>query len=649
MKVHARKRETLNQAREYLRAGFSIIPLQQRSKKPALPSWREFQKRLPTEKELEAWFGNGDKYNIGILTGSISGIAALDADSAEAVEWCEGNLPRTPTVQTARGRHYYFKFRPGLKNSVNVNGLKLDVRGEGGYVVAPPSEHETGAVYAWVEDRDLDDLSPAELPEIVLAKTDLDKTPVRTLLEDGAVIGQRNDSVTRIAGALFAKGLNYDEALSLCLAWNQRNSPPLPEREVKTTVESIFQRHLKNHEAQNEHEPAPAKKGTPIIKQPTMAPISLKELLAKPETPVNWLVEGIFPAGGLSCVVGKPKTGKSTLARQETLAIARGDDFLGRKTQQGPVVYYALEEKETEIRKHFLDMGVEGDEPIYSYSGGATKDAIEQIGATIHEVRPVLVIIDPLFRLVRVKDGNDYAQMTQAIEPILRMARDTGAHLQFVHHAPKAEREEAGDAVLGSTAIFASVDTLFLIKRHESYRTIQTIQRYGDDIPETTLIFDKESRTITLGGGKEKADLNGVKEAIADYLSRQAEPVTEAVIGSDVEGRTALKRKALRALVAEEKVIRHGKGGRIDPFRYALPDVPDVPDVPEESSPGEQELSTDTPDGSCSDVPGIPLKTGNNKQETPDGLEITERSSCSRNPQDGSCSQEEFDLLEGEF
>ncbi len=641
-----KKPDTLSFAKEYVQAGFSVIPLKSRSKIPAVP-WRELQKRLPTEEELERWFGNGSLYNIGILTGSISGIAIVDADSDEAVAWCEANLPKTPTVQTARGRHYYFKFRPGLKNSVKVNGLNLDVRGEGGYVVAPPSEHETGAIYTWINGRGLKDIPLAELPEIVLAKTSLDKTPVRTLLDGGTVKGQRNDSLARIAGALFAKGLDYDEALSLCLAWNQRNSPPLPEREVKTTVESIFKRHIRNHGTENES--SPAKKGMPVIniKQPSMAPIPLKELFAKPEIEVNWLVEGIFPAGGLSCIVGKPKTGKSTLARQEALAIARGDDFLGRNTQQGPVVIYSLEEKESEIKKHFREMGAEGEEPIYSYSGGATKDAIEQIGAAIHEVHPVLVVIDPLFRLVRVKDGNDYAQMTQAIEP-----RDTGAHLQFVHHAPKAEREEAGDAVLGSTAIFASVDTLLLIKRHESYRTIQTVQRYGNDILETTLIFDKESRTITLGGGKEEADLNGAKEAIADYLSKQAEPVTEAAIGADVEGRTALKRKALRALVSGQKVIRYGKGGRKDPFRYALPGVPDVPavpDVPEEVQTREHEPFTEVPAGSCSDVPGIPLKIGNNKQETPDGPEITEKSSCSRNPHDDSCSQEDFDLLEGEF
>lgn len=647
-----KKTNTLSIAKEYLRRGFSVIPLLPKSKKPAIVSWREFQKRLPTEEVLTSWFGNGSRNNIGIVTGAISGLAVLDADSAEAVEWCETNLLQTPIVKTARGRHYYFKYRPGIRNSVNINGLKLDLRGDGGYVVAPPSVHESGIDYEWIEGQGLDDLPLADLPEILLAKTGLYKSPVRTLLTQGTVKGQRNDSLARIAGALFAKGLDYDEAISLCLAWNQRNAPLLPEREIKNTVESIFKTHLMNHGSETEFECTQEKKWTQDVKQPSMAPISLKELFAKPETPVNWLVDGIFPVGGLSGVVGKPKTGKSTLARQQAVAIAGGDDFLGRRTHQGPVIYYALEEKESEVKKHFTDMGAKGDEPIYCYSGGATKDSIKQIGAAIREIRPVLIIVDPLFRLVRVKDGNDYAQMTQAIEPILRMARDTGAHVQFLHHAPKAAREEAGDAVLGSTAIFASVDTLLLIKRHEDYRTVQTVQRYGEDLPETTLIFDKDSRTITLGGGKEEEDLNGAKEAITDYLSKQAEPVTEAVIGSDVEGRTALKRKALRALVSEKRLIRHGKGGRKDPFRYArlgVPDVLSVPDVPENPDSWEHEPQGHTGESSCSDVPGIPINTGNNKQNGLDIDKNAEKSSCSQYPHNGSCSQEDFDLSEGEF
>lgn len=218
------KSDTLSIAKAYRKAGFSVIPLLPKSKKPAI-QWREYQKRLPTEEELEAWFGNRSRNNIGVVTGSISGLAVLDADSAEAVAWCEANLPKTPTVKTARGRHYYFKFMPGLKNSVKVNGLKSDVRGEGGYVAAPCSVHESGAIYHWGEGRSLDDITLAEFPAHLLTGKNKEASAATESKNNGkygqaalaselakiasATVGTRNDTLNRAAfslGSLVAGG-----------------------------------------------------------------------------------------------------------------------------------------------------------------------------------------------------------------------------------------------------------------------------------------------------------------------------------------------------------------------------------------------------------------------------------------------------------
>lgn len=250
------KPDTIFQAKEYVRRGLSVIPLHPRSKKPAIPSWREYQKRPPTQEELERRFGNGSHYNIGILTGSVSGIAVLDADSAEAVAWCEANLPKTPTVQTARGRHYYFKYRSGLRNTVKINNGKLDLRGEAGYVVAPFSEHETGVIYAWLEGRDLDDLPLAEFPSELFAVKG-GKTSITNELKPGtpygqaalaselarlsaAVEGERNDNLNRSAfslGSLVAGGeLDKGQVAAALLA--AAISIGLPEAEARATIKS---------------------------------------------------------------------------------------------------------------------------------------------------------------------------------------------------------------------------------------------------------------------------------------------------------------------------------------------------------------------------------------------------------------------------
>src|SRR4030066_861832 len=79
--------EILDAAREYVSRGFSVFPLQENGKKPAVPSWKEYQTRKTTDAELVTWFGNGNpnNYNIGIVTGAISGITVVDFDTPEAI------------------------------------------------------------------------------------------------------------------------------------------------------------------------------------------------------------------------------------------------------------------------------------------------------------------------------------------------------------------------------------------------------------------------------------------------------------------------------------------------------------------------------------------------------------------------------------
>jgi hypothetical protein len=100
-----------NYAKYYVhKKGFSVIPIKPKSKKPALPSWKEYQERKPNDKELKKWFNSGNSLNIGIVTGKISNIIVVDLDSEEAVKYAEENLPKTPTVKTRKGQHLYFQY-----------------------------------------------------------------------------------------------------------------------------------------------------------------------------------------------------------------------------------------------------------------------------------------------------------------------------------------------------------------------------------------------------------------------------------------------------------------------------------------------------------------------------------------------------------
>jgi hypothetical protein len=302
----------------------------------------------------------------------------------------------------------------------------------------------------------------------------------------------------------------------------------------------------------------------------TMTLTPLGDLLAEADTTVEWIVDDRLPAGGIGILTAKPKVGKSTLARQLALAVARGEPFLGRSTAKGAVIYLALEEKRSEVRKHFLAMGATKEDEIYIFASTAPADALAQIRAIIEDQRPALLIIDPLFRFMRVRDSNDYAQVTQALEPIVALARETGAHVLCVHHEGKGDRP-GGDAILGSTAIFGAVDTALSMKRTERYRTISSVQRYGNDLEETTLRFDPATRITTLGETREREEELRIGEGILAFLETKKTPVTEAEIDEEVEGRRAIRKRALRQLVKEERVSRLGRGGKGDPYRYGMP------------------------------------------------------------------------------
>ena len=239
-------------AKEYVyKFGYSVIPVG-RDKKPII-DWKEYQTRYPTDEELEAWFSDG-KNNIAIVTGPISEIAVLDIDGEEGEESIKQNrlyLPPTPCVKTGKGYHYYFKYQDGVRNFTK-RYPGIDLRGEGGYVLAPPSTHPSGMKYEWLIPLDS---NLSELPEWVLKekKEIKEKEPgwVEKLLE-GVEEGQRNDTLARLAGHYFGKKLSLEETKKILLDWNKRNRPPLDETELIRTVESIYKTDIRNKPIEKE-------------------------------------------------------------------------------------------------------------------------------------------------------------------------------------------------------------------------------------------------------------------------------------------------------------------------------------------------------------------------------------------------------------
>ena len=95
--------------------------------------------------------------------------------------------------------------------------------------------------------------------------------------------------------------------------------------------------------------------------------MSVADLLCEPPEAERWLVDGIVPCGALTLVSAAPKVGKSTPMRCLSMAVARGRPWLGRPAVQGPVLYLCLEDKRSEVRRHYAAMGAQPSDPIYLY------------------------------------------------------------------------------------------------------------------------------------------------------------------------------------------------------------------------------------------------------------------------------------------
>ena len=294
--------------------------------------------------------------------------------------------------------------------------------------------------------------------------------------------------------------------------------------------------------------------------------ISVGDLLSEPPDEARWQVEGLLPRGGISILGARPKVGKSTLARNLALCVARGTPFLDRTTQPGPVGYLALEEKRSEVQRHFQQMGA-ANESIYVHFGMAPQDGLTATRELIARYQLALLIVDPLLRLIRVKDSNSYAEVTKAFERYVQLARSTDCHILFAHHMVKNERT-GGEGILGSTAIFGAVDTAIMMNNRERIRTIETIQRYGQDLAPTILAYDRSTGLLACDRTVTDHQQDALTGKVCAVLAQG--PMNETEVRSALGGDQTEVAKALRRLVEQDIVVRSGAGRKGSPYRYQL-------------------------------------------------------------------------------
>lgn len=251
-----------NAAIELAEQGYSVIPVDRATKKPCIP-WKEYQSRIATEEEIESWWEQFPEANVAIITGGISCLAVVDADSDTGIEWMLKHCTKTTVyAKTGKGKHAYYTYpyHTAVKNAVKI-APDVDVRGEGGYVVAPPSIHASGKQYEWeIVGGGWDDLPEFEpingfktlFDESTGEKTkggnlNVNLSGVKTApINTGVEKGSRNNTLAQLVGKWAKAGLEIDEIDILAKEWNKKNAPPLGAKEVDATLRSIWKRHFEN-------------------------------------------------------------------------------------------------------------------------------------------------------------------------------------------------------------------------------------------------------------------------------------------------------------------------------------------------------------------------------------------------------------------
>lgn len=243
-------------AERYRARGWSVLPVRPREKRP-LVKWEALQTTPPTREQVAGWYRRWPDANVGIVTGEISNLIVIDVDpkhggddSLERLERRHGPMPATvEAISGGGGRHLYFA-HPGtpLRNRAGLE-QGIDLRGDGGYIVAPPSIHPSGNPYVWRKGHSPDEISLAPLPRwlygaLTGARVGRSVADWRRLVREGVSEGERNATIASLTGHLLWHGVDPEVALELMLAWNRmRCHPPLDDPEVAQVVDSITRLH----------------------------------------------------------------------------------------------------------------------------------------------------------------------------------------------------------------------------------------------------------------------------------------------------------------------------------------------------------------------------------------------------------------------
>lgn len=593
----------LDEALQLRGRGLSVIPVHSpgmplppgaseadAGKRP-LVAWARYQTASPEFAEVREWWRRWPSANLGIVTGPVSGLVVVDIDPAgfDVLKEWEPVLPKTWRARTGRGgAHLFFKFPVG-ESIPSVNGLLpgIDVKAEGGFVVASPSRHANRQTYEW-EISPFDGAPLAPLPTFLLA---LIRARASSNGRRGGGVrvpetipeGERNAYLWRRARAL-RRWLAPDKILAdLATANATHCKPPLPEAEVREIAAKAFSQADRSDfgarwqtDAHSEGEGSPSASHGPhdsflppkgeLGEGTNFRPLSAADMLAEEVEPLRWVWEPFLAEGMLALLVAFMKLGKSTLTYALAVAVAQGKPFLGFPTKQGGVLILAVEEHPRDVKRRLRRFGMRPEDPIYAHMGPLpdserTRNALR---AFIKDNGIALVVLDTLGRYWRVNDENDNAQVTRKLSPLLDLAHESEAAFLLVHHERKSGGED-GRGIRGASALFGLVDQALMLERRQggspTQRVLRTLGRYEETPRELVVEWDGDANEYRLVG---TPDGDAAKLKVWGALSDEPQDV------SALAEKTGLTKKQVRRALEAlgESIVCEGRGVKRDPHTY---------------------------------------------------------------------------------
>lgn len=469
------------------------------------PSEKWGKDKLPADRpELTPTANAG----VGIATGERSGCFVVDLDVKDDKDGVSelsklGEVPKTYTVATPTGGfHLYFQ-HPGFKvrnSGPNSNpiGPGIDIRGDGGYVVAPGSPHKNGGVYtiaceapiaqapSWLlghpKLRHTNDTQPSEpvadvekrlvdVPKawrISKAKDWLEKQPP-------AIEHHGGDGFTfkLVTQAVHEWGLTDEAMVAEAFdEWNARCEPPWVGEKWSHKIDSALNHSTLKFDTDTVRtrytveslKPKPASEDTHPPENCIRTPGGLivrtggwDDVLPPP----TYVLEPLLVAGSVSLFVAHGNSLKSMSSISIAISVALGRPWLQRfVTKQGPTLIVDFERNEYEIRRRIRLLKAQGLKNFMYISQPASRADEPKFWDDIETLHPSLVVIDSLAASALGVDENERGAALP-LSLAAKFAHKTGCSALFIHHARKGGNGDKRETVRGSTAIFAAVDSVY--------------------------------------------------------------------------------------------------------------------------------------------------------------------------------------------